>query len=56
MRDGTGKQVKVTFFTMVLSRSRYKFVWFSEVHFTAPLAVMAYPTDQPHISNGECHQ
>jgi hypothetical protein len=42
MRDGTGKQVKVTFFTMVLSRSRYKFVWFSEVHFTAPLAVMAH--------------
>ena len=42
MRDGTGKQVKVTFFTMVLSRSRYKFVWFSEVHFTALLAVMAH--------------
>ena len=42
MRDGTGRQVKVTFFTMVLSRSRYKFVWFSEVHFTALLAVMAH--------------
>lgn len=42
MRDGTDKQVKVTFFTMVLSRSRYKFVWFSEVHFTALLAVMAH--------------
>ena len=42
MRDGAGKQVKVTFFTMVLSRSRYKYVWFSEVHFTALLAVMAH--------------
>ena len=42
MRDGAGKQVKVTFFTMVLSRSRYKFVWFSEVHFTAQLAVVAH--------------
>lgn len=42
MRDGAGKQVKVSFFTMVLSRSRYKFVWFSEVHFTALLSVMAH--------------
>jgi len=42
MRDGAGKQVKVTFFTMVLSRSRYKFVWFSDVHFTTLLAVVAH--------------
>lgn len=42
MRDGAGKQVKVSFFTMVLSRSRYKFVWFSDVHFTALLAVVAH--------------
>ena len=42
MRDGAGKQVKVTFFTMVLSRSRYKFVWFSEVHFTALSAITAH--------------
>ena len=42
MRDGTGKQVKVFFFTMVLSRSRYKYVWFSISHFTSQLAIIAH--------------
>jgi transposase len=37
-----GKRVKVSFFIMVLSRSRYKYVWFSDTHFTAALAVIAH--------------
>jgi len=42
MRDGTGKQIKVSFFTMVLSRSRYKYIWFSLGHFTTQLAIEAH--------------
>ena len=42
MRDGQGKRVKVYFFTMVLSRSRYKFVYYSLKPFTAALAIYAH--------------
>jgi transposase len=39
MRDGRGKRVKVYFFTIVLSRSRYKWVYFSEVPFTSAVTI-----------------
>jgi len=42
LRNSTGGQVKVSFFTMVLSRSRYKYVWFSQGHFTSLLAIEAH--------------
>ena len=42
MRDGSGKRVKVWFFVMVLSRSRYKHLWFSEHPFTSELAITAH--------------
>lgn len=42
MRDGQGKRIKVCFFTMVLSRSRYKYLHFSERHFTAKTAIEAH--------------
>lgn len=42
IRSSTGKRTKVYFFTMVLSRSRYKFVWFIDRPFTASLAIKAH--------------
>jgi len=42
MRDGQGKRVKVYFFTMVLSRSRYKFVYHSLTPFTSALTIYAH--------------
>jgi transposase len=42
MRDTHGKRVKVYFFSMVLSRSRYKHVLFSQQPFTAASAVRAH--------------
>ncbi len=42
MRDNSGKRVKVYFFTLVLSRSRYKYVWFSDKPFTSELAIIAH--------------
>ena len=42
MRDGQGKRVKVYFFTMVLSRSRYKYVYYSLSPFTSSLAIYAH--------------
>jgi hypothetical protein len=42
MRDNQGKRVKVFFFTMVLSRSRYKYIWFTNQYFTSELAVQAH--------------
>lgn len=42
MRDTHGKRVKVYFFSMVLSRSRYKYVLFSQKPFTAASAVRAH--------------
>jgi len=42
MRNGQGKRVKVYFFTMVLSRSRYKYVYFSLSPFTTSLSITAH--------------
>jgi transposase len=42
LRGSQGKRVKVFFFTMVLSRSRYKFVWFTDKYFTSELAIEAH--------------
>ena len=42
MRTSTGKQVKVSFFTLVLSRSRYKYIWFTDKPFTSQLAIEAH--------------
>jgi transposase len=42
MRNGLGKRIKVWFFTMVLSRSRYKFVFFSDIPFTSYTAIEAH--------------
>jgi transposase len=42
MRDTHGKRIKVYFFSMVLSRSRYKYVFFSQQPFTATSAVRAH--------------
>jgi hypothetical protein len=42
MRTSCGKRVKVCFFTLVLSRSRFKFVWFADTYFTAELAVKSH--------------
>ena len=42
MRNGLGKRLKVWFFTMVLSRSRYKYVFFSDTPFTSYTAIEAH--------------
>ena len=42
MRTSNGKRVKVFFFTMVLSRSRYKYIWFTDKYFTTELACQAH--------------
>lgn len=42
MRTSTDSRIKVFFFAMVLSRSRYKYVWFTIRNFTAELAVFAH--------------
>ena len=42
MRDTHGKRLKVYFFSMVLSRSRFKYVLFSHQPFTAASAVRAH--------------
>jgi len=42
MRTPSGGRKKVHFFVMVLSRSRMKYLWFSEVPFTALLASQAH--------------
>ncbi|MCJ7771832.1 MAG: IS21 family transposase [Desulfobacterales bacterium] len=42
MRDSKGKRVKVYFFSMVLSRSRYKYIYFSPAPFTSSLAVHSH--------------
>lgn len=42
MRTSTGKRVKVFFFTFVLSRSRYKYLWFTDRYFTTDLAIQAH--------------
>jgi len=42
LRNGLGKRIKVWFFTMVLSRSRYKYVFFSDTPFTSYTAIEAH--------------
>ncbi len=42
MRSPQGQSLKVYFFAMCLSRSRYKFVYFSRTPFTTALAVYAH--------------
>ncbi|MDX9813026.1 MAG: IS21 family transposase [Bacteroidales bacterium] len=42
LRDGLGRRKKVWFFTMVLSRSRYKYVLFSDTPFTSHTAIEAH--------------
>jgi transposase len=42
LRDNEGKRVKVFFFTIVLSRSRYKYIWFVDKYFTSELAIEAH--------------
>jgi transposase len=42
LRNGMGKRVKVFFITIQLSRSRYKYVWFSDKHFTTELAITGH--------------
>lgn len=42
MRTTTGARAKVFFFTMVLSRSRFKYVWFTDRYFTSETAILAH--------------
>jgi transposase len=42
MRRSNQGRVKVFFFALVLSRSRFKYVWFSEEPFTSQLAIEAH--------------
>lgn len=42
LRDNLGKRVKVFFFTIVLSRSRFKYIWFVDQYFTSELAIEAH--------------
>lgn len=42
MHDARDRRVKVYFFIMVLSRSRYKYVFFSKTPFTTALAIYAH--------------
>lgn len=42
MRNTSGNRVKVFFFILTLSRSRFKYVWFTESYFTSLLAVEAH--------------
>jgi Integrase core domain len=42
LRDNLGKRIKVYFFTLVLSRSRYKYAWFSVAPFTSLSAIEAH--------------
>ncbi|TRX45305.1 IS21 family transposase [Fulvivirga sp. M361] len=50
MRTSTGKRVKVSFFTLVLSRSRFKYVWFTDQPFTSELAIKAHQRAFEHIN------
>ena len=42
MRNTSGNRVKVFFFILTLSRSRFKYVWFTNKYFTSLLAVEAH--------------
>lgn len=39
LRDNLGREVKVFFFVISLSRSRYKYVWFSLIKFSTALSI-----------------
>ncbi len=49
MRTSTGGRKKVYFFTMVLSRSRYKYVYFNNTPFTSVQAVNAHEKAFAHF-------
>lgn len=42
LRTSLGARIKIFFFTLVLSRSRFKYVWFSDEYFTSELAIKAH--------------
>lgn len=42
LRSSDGVRVKVFFFTFVLARSRYKYIWFTDRYFTSELAIQAH--------------
>jgi len=42
LRTSSGKRAKVFFFTLVLSRSRFKYVWFIDCYFTSKLAIQGH--------------
>lgn len=42
LRDNQGRKIKVYFFVISLSRSRYKYVWFSTCKFTTLLSIEAH--------------
>jgi transposase len=42
MGSPSGTRVKVFFFTMILSRSRFKYVWFTDHYFTSKLAILGH--------------
>lgn len=42
LRNSTGKYTKIHFFTYVLSRSRFKFIWFLPTRFTSETAILAH--------------
>lgn len=47
MRNPSGNRVKVFFFIIVLSRSRFKYIWFTDRYFTSQLAVDAHEKHLP---------
>ncbi len=49
LRTSIGKRIKVFFFTLVLSRSRFKFIWFTDRCFTAELAIQAHESAFEYI-------
>jgi Integrase core domain len=42
MRSSSGGRVKIFFFILVLSRSRYKYVWFTDRYFTTAMAIQGH--------------
>ena len=42
LRTSLGARAKVFFFTLVLSRSRFKYIWFTDHPFTSELAIKAH--------------
>ena len=54
MRTSTGGRKKVYFFAMVLSRSRFKYVFFSNVPFTSSQSVKAHEKAFAHFQGIPC--